>query len=264
MYIHIYIHTYIRIYIHTYIRMIHTYIHTYIHIHTYMHTYNGSLEGINLPSGDLHARAETWQSRKQERLDRMRRELDDKLNSVCTFQPNVDVGGGQEGGGSGDLRRRRRGREEGLAYRTGSSGSLSPLSREGGTRGRRLERERRWEERNKGEQASKRLYYQALHLKSPHIVGLFCPYSRSLLTLVWSTQGMKEQRRKQRELRQQLELHFRRICPFQPNAGSDQDSGTDEEEREETRGRCVCVCVCVCVYPLTEGCRSNFQKIEEW
>jgi hypothetical protein len=23
-------------------------------------------------------------------------------------------------------------------------------------------------------------------LKSPHIVGLFCPYSRSLLTLVWS------------------------------------------------------------------------------
>ena len=25
-------------------------------------------------------------------------------------------------------------------------------------------------------------------LKSPHIVGLFCPYSRSLLTLVWSTQ----------------------------------------------------------------------------
>jgi uncharacterized protein YbaR (Trm112 family) len=25
-------------------------------------------------------------------------------------------------------------------------------------------------------------------LKSPHIVGLFCPYSRSHLTLVWSTQ----------------------------------------------------------------------------
>jgi hypothetical protein len=26
-------------------------------------------------------------------------------------------------------------------------------------------------------------------LKSPHIVGLFCPYSRSLLTLVWSAQA---------------------------------------------------------------------------
>ena len=26
-------------------------------------------------------------------------------------------------------------------------------------------------------------------LKSPHIVGLFCPYSRSLLTLGWSTQA---------------------------------------------------------------------------
>ena len=26
------------------------------------------------------------------------------------------------------------------------------------------------------------------HLKSPHMVGLFCPYSRSLLTLVWPTQ----------------------------------------------------------------------------
>ena len=26
-------------------------------------------------------------------------------------------------------------------------------------------------------------------LKSPHIVGLFCPYSRSLLTRVWSTQA---------------------------------------------------------------------------
>ena len=33
---------------------------------------------------------------------------------------------------------------------------------------------------------------QALHLKSPHIVGLFCPYSRSLLTLVWSTQAQKQ------------------------------------------------------------------------
>jgi hypothetical protein len=30
---------------------------------------------------------------------------------------------------------------------------------------------------------------QAQLLKSPHIVGLFCPYSRSLLTLVWSTQA---------------------------------------------------------------------------
>ena len=29
-----------------------------------------------------------------------------------------------------------------------------------------------------------RMDWQAL--KSPHIVGLFCPYSRSLLTLVWS------------------------------------------------------------------------------
>jgi hypothetical protein len=26
-------------------------------------------------------------------------------------------------------------------------------------------------------------------LKSPHIVGLFCPYSRSLMTRVWSTQA---------------------------------------------------------------------------
>jgi hypothetical protein len=29
-------------------------------------------------------------------------------------------------------------------------------------------------------------------LKSPHIVGLFCPYSRSHLTLVWSTQEREE------------------------------------------------------------------------
>jgi len=26
-------------------------------------------------------------------------------------------------------------------------------------------------------------------MKSLHIVGLFCPYRRSLLTLVWSAQG---------------------------------------------------------------------------
>ena len=37
-----------------------------------------------------------------------------------------------------------------------------------------------------------RLMPPALHLKSPHIVGLFCPYSRSLLTLVWSTQAQQE------------------------------------------------------------------------
>jgi hypothetical protein len=30
---------------------------------------------------------------------------------------------------------------------------------------------------------------KARHMKSPHTVGLFCPYSRSLLTLVWSAQG---------------------------------------------------------------------------
>ena len=30
-------------------------------------------------------------------------------------------------------------------------------------------------------------------LKSPHIAGLFCPYSRSLLTLFWSAQAIQDQ-----------------------------------------------------------------------
>jgi hypothetical protein len=42
------------------------------------------------------------------------------------------------------------------------------------------------------------LVWQALHLKSPHIVGLFCPCSRSLLTLVWSTQISKSRRSRSR------------------------------------------------------------------
>jgi hypothetical protein len=33
------------------------------------------------------------------------------------------------------------------------------------------------------------LAYDWQALKSPHIVGLFCPYSGSLLTLVWSAQA---------------------------------------------------------------------------
>jgi threonyl-tRNA synthetase len=48
-------------------------------------------------------------------------------------------------------------------------------------------------------------------LKSPHMVGLFCPCSRSLLTLVWSAQAYKTmveeaKKRDHRKLGQELDL----------------------------------------------------------
>jgi hypothetical protein len=39
------------------------------------------------------------------------------------------------------------------------------------------------------DQDVKDAYFRRRALKSPHLVGLFCPYSRSLLTIVWSAQA---------------------------------------------------------------------------
>jgi len=100
-----------------------------------------SWEGVNLPPGNMHTRSQSWQSQKEQRLHRLRSQLDDKLHQVCTFQPNSTVAAAKNrvalghGGSSG------RGRGS-------SSGSDSP---------------ERGNANGKGEEVSQRLYYQGLN-----------------------------------------------------------------------------------------------------
>jgi hypothetical protein len=141
-----------------------------------------SLKDVRLPSGDVIARSQSWQKQREERLRRFRRELDQKLQRACTFQPNV--------GAANSFAAHHVASYDAAA----SSPARGPQghcieSSQNDTR-QRPEEPGKESAKDKGEEASRRLYYQ----------------------------GMAREREKQKLLRAKLQQQFDLICPFQPNA----------------------------------------------
>jgi len=84
-------------------------------------------------------------------------------------------------------------------------------------------------------------------LQSPHIVGLFCPYRRSLLTLFWSTQAIEEKERLLQNMWAEKQMLLRAMSRL-----NETHSSVDEAQLEVAP--CLCVRTHVQAFPV---CRSS-------